>query len=166
MLRLAETACKVASDADAVVVSRDDNWGAQGVKIMGLPMGRRHWCVAVDGLEYKLSSLVIASTELRKLGVHASPSRYSAEVLYRLLLTQRALAASVRDSSIDLLWVGNWGSVIGPDQGGALIASCRRLPRSSTTIQSSAGEPGCRALGLDMAAVQLHGHDCSPLPVH
>ena len=81
MLRLAETACKVASDADAVVVSRDDNWGAQGVKIMGLPMGRRHWCVAVDGLEYKLSSLVIASTELRKLGVHASPSRYSAEVL-------------------------------------------------------------------------------------
>ena len=84
VLRLAETTCKVASDADAVVVigvPRDDNWGAQGVKIMGLPMGQRHWCVAVGGLEYRLSSLVIASTELRKLGVHASPSRYSAEVL-------------------------------------------------------------------------------------
>ena len=47
---------------------------------MGRPAGRRHWCVTVDGVEYTFSSLVIASTELRKLGVHASPSRYYAEV--------------------------------------------------------------------------------------
>jgi hypothetical protein len=47
---------------------------------MGRPAGRPHWCVTVDGVEYRFSSLVIASTELRKLGVHASPSRCYAEV--------------------------------------------------------------------------------------
>jgi hypothetical protein len=44
------------------------------------PAGRRHWCVTVDGVQYTFRPLVIASTELRKLGVHASPSRYYAEV--------------------------------------------------------------------------------------